>query len=236
VIVQACLNGAREPGAHPALPVTTEALAADACACLDAGAGSLHVHVRAVDGTESLAPADVTATVEAIRAAAPGAELSVSTGLWIAGGDVGRRAALVEAWTVTPELVSLNVSEPGWRPLAARLHRRGVGIEIGLASVADAREFVSDPVPGVRRALIEVGGDQPVEEAAAMEAAFEEAGFDVPRLHHGEDTATWAVIDAAIALGRDVRIGLEDTLTGPDGETVADNAALVRAALARHDT
>jgi uncharacterized protein (DUF849 family) len=196
-----------------------------------AGAGSLHVHARGASGADSLAPADVAAAVEAVRAAVPGTELSLSTGLRSTEGDVARRAELVGAWTVRPDLVSLNVSEAGWRPLAAMVRRLGIGIEIGLASLADAREFVSDPVPGVVRALIEVEDDDPtaaVEEAAAMEAAFEEAGFDVPRLHHGLGAATWAVIDAALALGRDVRIGLEDVLTGPDGEPVDGNAALVR--------
>jgi uncharacterized protein (DUF849 family) len=230
-VIQACLNGARRPDEHPALPVTPAALAADAAACVAAGAGSIHAHLRDASGAESLAPGDVAATVAAFRAAVPGTELSLSTGLWITGGDVGRRAELVAGWTAQPDLVSLNVSEPGWRPLAATLRRQGVGIEIGLASVADAREFVSEPVAGVVRALIEVQPEDPqaaVAEAEAMEAAFEEAGFDVPRLHHGSGPATWAVIDAALALGRDVRIGLEDVLAGPDGEPVEGNAALVR--------
>jgi uncharacterized protein (DUF849 family) len=233
VIVQACLNGPRERDAHPALPVAPDELARDAVACVEAGAGSLHVHARGADGAESLAGADVAAAVSALRDAVPGVELSLSTGLWIAGGDVERRAALVAGWTVVPDLVSLNVAEPGWRRLGVTLRGLGVGIEIGLGSPADAREFVSDPIPGVRRALIEVDGEQPVAEAAAMEEAFTEAGFDVPRLHHGYDAATWAVIDAAIAIGRDVRIGLEDTLTGPDGAPAEGNAALVRAVRAR---
>jgi uncharacterized protein (DUF849 family) len=229
-VIQACLNGARPAGVHPALPVTPAELAADAAACIAAGAGSVHVHVRDASGAESLAPEDVAATVAAIRAALPDTELSLSTGLWIAGHDVERRLELVRGWTVRPDLVSLNVAEPGWRALAATLHAAGIGIEIGLTSVADAREFVSDPVPGVRRALLEATPDEAeaaVADAAAMEAAFAEAGFDVPRLHHGYGTTTWAVIDAARALGRDVRIGLEDTLTGPGGAPVAGNAALV---------
>jgi uncharacterized protein (DUF849 family) len=227
VIVQACLNGGRRPGAHPALPITPDELAADARACVEAGAGSLHVHARGAGGEESLEPADVAAVVEAIRAAAPDTELSLSTGLWITGGDVARRFALVEGWTEKPDLVSLNVGEAGWRALAATLRQRGVGIEIGLGSLADAREFVSDPVAGVHRALIEVSGEDPVSEAAAMEAAFEEAGFDVPRVHHGYGAATWDVIDAALTLGRDVRVGLEDTLDG------SSNASLVASVLAR---
>jgi uncharacterized protein (DUF849 family) len=235
-VIQACLNGAREPGAHPALPVTPAELAADAAACIEAGAASVHVHVRDATGAESLEPVDVAAAVGAIRAAVPGAEVSLSTGLWITGGDAERRLALVAGWTVTPDLVSLNVSEPDWRRLAATLARMGVRIEIGLASIADAREFVSDPIGGVARALIEVPQEDAaaaVAEAEGMEAAFEEAGFDVPRLHHGYDAATWAVIDAALVRGRDVRIGLEDTLTGPSGATVEGNAALVRLVTSR---
>jgi uncharacterized protein (DUF849 family) len=234
-VIQVCLNGSRargpHPPEHPAVPYTPAELAADASACVTAGANSVHAHVRDASGAESLEPADVAAAVEAIRAAAPDTELSLSTGLWITGGDVRRRADEIGGWTVRPDVVSLNVAEPGWRPLAASLRAQGIGIEIGLASVADAREFVSDPVAGVVRALIEVEPQDPdaaVAEAAAMEAAFEEAGFDVPRLHHGSGPATWAVIDAALALGRDVRIGLEDVLAGPDGEPVDGNAALVR--------
>jgi uncharacterized protein (DUF849 family) len=234
-LVQACLNGARRRSEHPALPCTPAELAAAARACVEAGAGALHAHARDAAGAESLAPGDVAATVEALRAAAPGVPISLSTGLWIAGGDAARRAALVGAWDVRPDLVSLNVSEPGWRALAATLRAVDVGIEVGLASVADARELASDPIPVVR-ALIEVPQADPaaaVAEAAAMEAPFEEAGFDAPRLHHGEGPATWAVIDAALALGRDVRVGLEDVLSGPDGEPVADNAALVALVVAR---
>ena len=60
-----------------------------------------------------------------------------------------------------------------------------------------------------------------------MEAALDDAGIEAPRLHHGFGVATWSVIDAALALGRDVRIGLEDTQVMPHGSTPNDNAALV---------
>jgi uncharacterized protein (DUF849 family) len=54
----------------------------------------------------------------------------------------------------------------------------------------------------------------------------------VPQLHHGDGPATWAVIERALPAGRDIRIGLEDTLTLPDGQAAADNADLVAAAFA----
>ena len=63
MLVQACLNGGRKHGYHPRLPLTPEALAADARACVRAGAAELHLHVRGPDGAESLTPAAVDATV-----------------------------------------------------------------------------------------------------------------------------------------------------------------------------
>ena len=125
-MIQACLNGPRRPGEHPALPITPEQLAADARAVVEAGARSLHIHVRGPDGVESLEPADVAAVLTAVRAAAPGIEISLSTGLWITGDDVAARHAMVAAWTELPELVSLNLSEAGWEELAVLLRERGI--------------------------------------------------------------------------------------------------------------
>jgi uncharacterized protein (DUF849 family) len=53
----------------------------------------------------------------------------------------------------------------------------------------------------------------------------------VPVVVHGEDQGCWPLIVHAGRLGLPVRIGLEDVLTGPSGETVAGNAELVRLAL-----
>ena len=64
-----------------------------------------------------------------------------------------------------------------------------------------------------------------------MQAVLDQAGVAVPRLLHGEDGPAWAVFDAAAVAGLDVRMGLEDTLTGRSGESVAGNAALIEAAV-----
>ena len=55
---------------------------------------------------------------------------------------------------------------------------------------------------------------------------------DGPRLLHGEEEACWPLVAHAGRLGLATRIGLEDVLVGPDGEPVADNADLVRRAVA----
>jgi uncharacterized protein (DUF849 family) len=230
MMIQCCLNGLRAPGEHPALPVTPAQLAADARAAVAAGAGSLHIHVRDADGAESLASADVAAVLAAVRAAAPGTEVSLSTGLWITGGDVARRHALVAGWTARPELVSLNLSEPGWEDLADLLGDHGVGIEAGLATIDDADRLAAG-VLRPDRVLVEVEDDDPVAAAAAIDAVLDRAGRAEPRLHHGYGVATWPVLRAAIARGHDVRIGLEDTFELPDGARTSGNAELVATAL-----
>jgi uncharacterized protein (DUF849 family) len=54
-----------------------------------------------------------------------------------------------------------------------------------------------------------------------------------PRVWHGDDRATWAVVDAAIAAGRDIRVGLEDSLVDPDGSPAPTNAEQVKRVVAR---
>jgi uncharacterized protein (DUF849 family) len=63
---------------------------------------------------------------------------------------------------------------------------------------------------------------------------LDDGGSTVPRLHHGVGPATWAVLDAAVPRGHDIRIGLEDVTTLPDGRRAVDNAALVVEAVLRY--
>ena len=174
----------------------------------------------------------------AIRSAARGTELTLSTGLWIAGGDPEARAALIGAWAVLPDACSVNVGEPGWRKLVKLLAERGVAVEVGLWSHDDAVAFAASGLEDhCRRALVEPHEPEPgaaVVTAAAIDGVLGEVGIPLPRLHHGYDVATWAVLDAAVPAGRDIRIGFEDTLTLPDGAPARDNAALVAAARNRY--
>ena len=63
MLLKACLNGPRDVTEHPALPVRVASLAADALACVRAGAGAIHLHPRDADGLESLAAAVVDPVV-----------------------------------------------------------------------------------------------------------------------------------------------------------------------------
>ena len=81
IYVKACINGARTPDQHPNLPVTPEQLAAEALAAHRAGAKAVHMHPKTADGVDSLDSAVVDAAVAAVRHAAPGLPLGVTTGL-----------------------------------------------------------------------------------------------------------------------------------------------------------
>jgi uncharacterized protein (DUF849 family) len=252
MLLQACLNGDR---AEPQVPKTPAELADAALSSVAAGARSLHCHPRDGDGHESLAPADVAAAVHAIRAALPRTELSLTTGLWITGGDVDARTRAIAGWTERPDLVSLNVSEEGWTELASLLTERGIGIEAGVWTVGDAEALAESGLveiwarpprgfsgrgrrhPPVRRILVEPpseSGPDAAALAADIDAALDAAAIPTPRLHHGVGEATWAVLAAAVPRGRDIRIGFEDTLTLPDGRPAPDNASLVEEARLRY--
>jgi uncharacterized protein (DUF849 family) len=235
-VIQCALNGEYSKADHPAVPVTREELVADAIDCLAAGAASVHLHPRDAAGRESLAFEVHDAVVAAIRAAAPALEISCSTQEDIDLGGAPDRAAAIRAWREPPDAVSLNLSEDGSVELGSALLERGIAIEAGVFTLADAERLLAAPwARSVRRVLVEVIFEHDDERAVALareiDARVEPLGR--PRLWHGDARANWAVVDAGLAAGRDVRVGLEDTLFGRDGGPAPGNAAQVADAAAR---
>ena len=236
MLLKACLNGDRRPEAHPALPLTAADLARDARRAVDAGAGVLHVHPRR-DGIETLDAAAIAAALVALRAACPGTPVGVSTGAWIEP-DVARRVALIRAWHVRPDFASVNFSEAGAAEVCEALLEIGVGVEAGIWTPADARCLLAlGFADRCLRILIELVGERTANDAFStahsIERVLDEAEVQLPRLLHGEDATAWPMLDYALTRGYDVRIGLEDTLTLPDGAVARDNAELVAAARER---
>ena len=235
-MLQACLNGQRPRDEHPAVPVTPEQLAADGPRVVAAGAVQLHMHPRvAGGGRDTVEPGAVAETLRAIRVACPGVPVGLTTGLWTTDGDAERRHAWVEAWEELPDYASVNLFEPGSAELCALLEARGVGIEAGVWTLDDARLLLERGLAPLR-VLVETGdagAPDPVAAAAEIDELLAEGGVTAPQLHHGAGPSTWPVLDAAIARGRDIRVGLEDTTAMPDGSTARDNAQLVAEAARR---
>jgi uncharacterized protein (DUF849 family) len=229
-LLQAALNGER---VHPALPRTPGELAAEARAAVDAGARSLHLHPYDDNGRQTLAAAPCAAALHAVRAACPGIPISLSTSAAIEP-DPGRRYALVAAWTVLPDLVTVNQGEDGIVDLCELLAARGVGLEAGLLSLDDAHAFVAAGIARrCVRAMVEpldADPDDAVAHAAAIERVLAEGGVRLEQVHHGDGVASWAVNRRAVPRGHGIRTGLEDTPVLPDGRQASGNGELVAAA------
>lgn len=230
MIVQACINGARPAGYHPRLPLTAEAMAIDAAACISAGAAELHIHPRGPDGRESLSAVDET--VRAVREACPGTLIGVSTGAWIEG-DAARTRDSIAAWRERPDYASVNLSEPDAPAVIALLHHMGIGVEAGLASVTDAERFVALLPDGRRalRVLIEIDEEQDFGKADAIvdgiAQVLAQANVRRPILLHGADATVWHFVRRAYRQRWSTRVGLEDGCLRLDGRRAAGNADIV---------
>jgi uncharacterized protein (DUF849 family) len=234
-LLEVALNGARSPDEHPGIPRTPDELAAEARASVEAGARVLHLHPYDATGRETLAAEPCAAALRAVRAACPGVPVSLSTSAAIEP-DPRVRLALVAGWTVLPEFVTANQGEAGIGELCEHLIERGVGIEAGLLSLADAGDFVrsglADRCVRVLVEPLEADPEDAVADATAIEQALGLAGISLEQVHHGDGIASWAVNRRALERGHGIRTGLEDTTVLPDGGLAPDNAALVRAAAA----
>ncbi|MET3648980.1 3-keto-5-aminohexanoate cleavage protein [Phyllobacterium ifriqiyense] len=234
MIVQACINGSRKANFHPFVPSTVEDTVRDAVAVIEAGAAELHIHPRGRDGRESLAAVDET--IAAVRRACPGTLVGVSTGAWIEGHAQRTREA-ISRWQIVPDYASVNLSEPDAPAVMELLGLKGVGVEAGLATVADARRFVqSTDHARVFRVLIELDTESELDLAMdscdGIISVLREAGVTRPILLHGRDQTVWPFVRRARMERLSTRVGLEDGKHLPNGRVARDNAEIVSAAVA----
>ncbi|MFA1547365.1 3-keto-5-aminohexanoate cleavage protein [Actinomadura chokoriensis] len=230
-MLQVCPNGPRTEG----VPVSPEEVAAAVRAAADVGAQDAHLHPKDATGADTLDPFHVAETITAVRARTPSIDVGVTTGAWTAP-DPAERAALIRSWTVLPDHASVNFHESGAEMVAEALFERGVAIEAGIFSGTEGAErFLRWPhAHHVLRVLAEVTDTAPETATDTAKALLHAIGtrHARPILLHGEDGGAWPVLRLAVRHNLDVRIGLEDTLTLPDGSPAGDNAALVQTARA----
>jgi len=186
MIIQACLNRARRNDSHPRLPLTAEAMALDGASCITAGSAELHLHPRGPDGQERLWAVDTT--ILAVRRACPGTLVGVSTGAWIEDSEEETRRSIA-SWNELPDYASVNLSESDAPAIIELLHRRGIGVEAGLASVPDAERLIKLPDHGrVFRVLIEIDEQNPRRHASGR---GRNRSFARPREHATPDSPAW---------------------------------------------
>jgi uncharacterized protein (DUF849 family) len=235
-MLQACLNGARSHRDHPKVPQSPEELALDAAQVVAAGVAELHVHPRGADGTETLDPTDIARALTVIRAKVPGIPVGISTREGIRA-DARRGFDQMKAWRVLPDYVSVNLNEEDAPEIMALMRAKGIGIEAGLATVADAQRFAA--LPGVTdclRVLVEIDFEEDVQQALDLADDIMRILADnrvlLPILLHGFNQTVWPLYRKSLKLKVDARLGFEDGIHLPDGRIAADNRGIILAARA----
>ncbi|NGZ75653.1 3-keto-5-aminohexanoate cleavage protein [Saccharibacillus alkalitolerans] len=232
-MLQACLNGTRTRKDHPAVPCTPSEIAADAAKAIRAGAAELHIHVRNEREDESLEAEDVARTLSAVRERLPGVPVGISTA-WPILPDSAARMNRLRSWQVLPDYISVNIHEPDAEWIVMAAQARGIGVEAGLRSEADAERFAA--MPGrdeCLRVLIEIEVPDPGRESAAVRrirGILKRAGCRLPILLHGAEVTMWPMYIEALLHGFDSRIGFEDGSMLLSGVTARDNEELIRTA------
>jgi uncharacterized protein (DUF849 family) len=172
----------------------------------------------------------------AIRAKVPGIPVGISTREGI-GTDARRGFDQMKAWHALPDYVSVNLNEEDAPEVVALMLAKGIGVEAGLATVADAQRFAALPMrKDCLRVLVEIDYEKDVMQA--MELADDilrvlaHHRVALPLLLHGFDDSVWPLYRKSRALEIDARLGFEDGVHLPDGRVAADNREIMLAARA----
>lgn len=235
-------NGARRGKAdHPALPITPEALAAEAEACRAAGAAAMHLHVRDAEGLHSLDVERYRAALTAIRARVGDWPVQVTTETV---GRYGPSAIHGLLEDLRPAAASASLRDLAPEPAdeaaaAARFawaHAAGVGLQHIVYAPEElprlARLLPDHEEVSLLFVLGRYADDLTADPAdligylQALEAPFWRDRRVVWMVCAFGRTERAALV-AAGALGGHARVGFENSLLRPDGAQAAGNAAQV---------
>jgi uncharacterized protein (DUF849 family) len=250
VIITCAMSGAVTTRAQcEAIPYTVADYAREAKRAYDAGAAVVHIHAREDDGTPSFTPERFRAIGDAIRAACP-IILNFSTGVI---DPEQRKAEHVKQYG--PEIAALNMGSmnyakynpkrKGWvfnfvfqnafediQYLIEMMNARGVKPELecfdtGQVSSAEPLIDMGLLKPPLDFSLIMgvVGGIKATAKHLAFQADNLPPGSTWKVI--GISREQWMLCAAALALGGNVRVGLEDNFYLPGGEMARSNGDLV---------
>jgi len=224
----------------PYLPLTPEEIAADTDAAYQAGAAMVHIHGRAKDGSPTQDVNVYREIIDAVRARTPEIIIQVST-----GGAVSMKAEeRLQPLALQPEMASLttgtvNFGEqvftndmPMVREFAKAMQARGIRPEIEV--------FDSGMIPSAMRLLKEGLLSEPLHFNLVLGVPGGAAGTLKNLMHMVESlpsNSTWTasgigaaqlpLTTAAILLGGNLRVGLEDNIFYSRGVLSEGNAPLV---------
>ena len=238
----------------PAIPYTPSEYAAEARRARDAGAAVVHIHARYPDGRPSYRVEEYQAITEAILAETPDIVINYSTGA--VGIPIEERVHHITA--LKPELGALNMGSMNYAKYSPK--RKALVFDFVFANPFSDITYLLDQMNSVgvkpececfdtghignTFPLMDMGllGD-PAQYSLVL-GVLGGAPPDARTLAHmasllptsstweviGISRKQWELISAAIALGGNVRVGLEDNFYVPKGNMATSNGELVAAA------
>jgi uncharacterized protein (DUF849 family) len=251
LLITVAPNGARKGKAdHLALPISPAEIAATAKACMEAGARMLHLHVRDEKGQHSLSPEHYRPAMDAVKdAVGDGLLIQITTE---AVGIYSAPEQMEVVRSIKPEAASFAVRElvPEGGEAEAKdffhwVVEEDIRPQFILYDVPDLQRFLELRDQGVipvkrPHALFVLGRYAASGESdpADLRPFIEDWPMAFPWSVCAFGKAERTVADLAIRLGGHVRVGFENNLLTPEGETLADNAEQVAAVAqiaAQHD-
>lgn len=245
-------NGARRSKSdHPALPIALDELVDTAVACQNAGADGIHAHIRDAEERHSLDVGQYCEAIAAIKAAAPGLFVQVTSE---AAGIFGPEAQMQMIRDLRPASVSLALSEllrpPVDKGTARAFYSWARDNSVVIHHIAytpeQLRTFLDvvdeGVVPGTAHQLQLVIGSYAGTEPSRPEELDPYLDFITARKDDLEldwmicafGPAETATLAYAAARGGKMRVGFENSLWNADGSLAKNNAervAEVRAAI-----
>ncbi len=253
VIITCALSGVVTSRAQcAAIPYTVEDFAREAKRAWDAGATVLHIHARTDDGMPDYSAERYRAVGDAIRAVCP-IILNFSTGTI---DPEGRKAPHVTDYK--PEIAALNMGSmnyakynpkrKGWvfnfvfensfdyiAELLTKMNAAGVKPELECFDTGHASSAEALVDMGLLKAPLDFSLVMGV--VGGIKATTKHLAFAAENLPPGStwkvvgiSREQWSLCAAALTLGGNIRVGLEDNFYLPSGEMARSNGDLVEKA------
>lgn len=242
VIITCAITGAettREK--QPNLPITPKEQAQAAADAVKAGASIIHLHVREDDGKPSQRVERFKESIDAIRAAAPGVIIQISTGGAV-GESIDNRA---KPLSLKPEMASLNLGTMNFGDDVFMNHPKDI---LGLASKMQSHGVM--PELEVYEAGMLENAFRLAKQGVLREPMHFQFVLGVPGGMSGDPKNLvhlvsllpstefhWGVAGVgrfqlplavqALVMGGHVRVGFEDNIFYRKGEVAKSNAQLV---------
>lgn len=241
LIITCAITGAETTkAAQPALPITPKEQAIAAKECVLAGASIIHLHVRDDNGGPTQSVERFKESIDAIREAAPGVIIQISTGGAIGDPIENRTRPL----SLKPEMASLNLGTMNFGDdvfmnhpkdilgLAQAMQKEGVVPEIevyeaGMLEAAyrlEAKGLLKNPMHV--QFVLGVPGGMSGDPRNLMHMV----ALLKPNMHWGVAGVgrfQLPLAVQAIVMGGNVRVGFEDNVFYHKGQLAKSNAELV---------